>query len=198
MKKIEIIHLISLFASFIMAACASTSETATPITFLQPTSTAIKPLPTSSSPVDSISWQGLQVTMEQAEITDDFITEFGSERIPSPGQKFLWVHVQLKNAGQADINVPPSEHFSALYAAIEIKPTYGHRKDHTDYTDLEPILFPNQEVDAWLRFDIPVAAELKDLRFVFLPESSQVGVLSSSPNYPYAQDHPTFVWNCAP
>jgi hypothetical protein len=136
--------------------------------------------------------------MQQAEITNDFITEFGSERIPSPGQKFLWVHVLLKNSGQDDIDVPLSEHFSALFAESEIKPTYGHRKDHTDYDVLEPILLPNQEVEAWLRFDVPVAAELKELRFVFLPESSQVGALPSSPNYPYGEDHPTFVWNCVP
>ncbi len=138
------------------------------------------------------------MTMEQAEITEDFVTEFGSTRNPSPGDKFLWVHVLLKNVGEKEIDTPLPEHFSALYAAIEIKTTYGHRKDHTDYTSLEPILFPDQEVEAWLRFDVPVAAELKDLRFVFLPESSQVGVLFSSPNYPYAEGHPTFVWDCAP
>ena len=136
--------------------------------------------------------------MEQAEITNDFVTEFGSTRIPSPGEKFLWVHVRLKNTGQKDIDVPISEHYSTLYADAELKPTYGHRKDHADYTDLGPVLFPNQEVEAWLRFDIPVAAELKDLRFVFLPESSHVGTSFSSPNYPYGEEHPTFVWNCGP
>jgi hypothetical protein len=53
-------------------------------------------------------------------------------------------------------------------------------------------------MDAWLRFDIPVNAELKDLRFIFLPESSHVGVSFSSPNYPYVEDHPTYVWKCTP
>jgi hypothetical protein len=85
-----------------------------------------------------------------------------------------------------------------LYAESELKPTYGHRKDHADYMALDQVIFPDQGVDAWLRFDVPVAAELKDLRFVFLPESAQVGVSFSSPNYPYAEDHPTFVWKCAP
>lgn len=136
--------------------------------------------------------------MNQTEISDSFITEFGSQRMPSPGQKYLWVHVQLKNTGQAQIDIPVPEHFSALYAATELKPTYGHRKDYADYTALGPVIFPNQEVDAWLRFDIPDTAELKDLRFVFLPESLGVGTSFSSPNYPYAEDHPTFVWKCAP
>jgi len=135
--------------------------------------------------------------MEQTEITEDFITEYGSTRSPSPGMKFIWVHVQLENVGQTQIDAPPPEHFSVLYAATELKPTYGHRKDYTDYTAIDPILFPNKEVNGWLRFDIPAAAELKDLRFVFLPESSQVGASFSSPNYPYS-DKPTYVWKCAP
>jgi len=136
--------------------------------------------------------------MDQTEITDSFITEFDSQRAPSPGLQFFWVHVQLKNMGQDQIDVPVPEHFSVLYAATELKPIYGHRKDYADYTALGLTMFPAQAMDAWLRFDIPVNAELKDLRFVFLPESSGVGVSFSSPNYPYAEDHPTFVWNCEP
>lgn len=108
----------------------------------------------------------------------------------------MWVHVQLKNTGQDAIDIPPSEHFSVLYAESEFKSTYGHRKDHADYMSLEQPIFADQEVDAWLRFDVPIAAELNDLRFVFLPESSSVGVSFSSPTYPYATDHPTFVWEC--
>ncbi len=185
----------ALFGLVLLTACSSGEPVTIPP---QPTSTAVRVLPTSSVPKDSILWQELQVTMNQAEITEDFVTEFGSTRNPSPGEKFLWVHVSLKNVGQKEIDTPLPEHYSALYAETELKPTYGHRKDHTDYTSLEPVLFPGQQVEAWLRFDIPAAAELKDLRFVFLPESSQVGELFSSPNYPYAEDHPTFVWNCAP
>ena len=110
----------------------------------------------------------------------------------------MWVHVRLKNLGQKEIDTPLPEHFSALYAGAEFKPTYGHRKGYADYTALGPVLFPDQQVDVWLRFDVPDSAELKDLRFIFLPESSQVGVLSSSPNYPYAEDHPTYMWRCEP
>ncbi len=110
----------------------------------------------------------------------------------------MWVHIRLKNMNQNEMPVPVPEHFSVLYADSEFKPTYGHRKEHPDYMDLDSVLFPNQVVEAWLRFDVPIEAGLKDLRFVFLPESSSVGVLPSSPNYPYSADHPTFVWNCAP
>lgn len=193
MKKI----IIALLGFFTLTAC-STAETATVLVPPQPTATAIRVLPTTSAPGNFILWRELQVTMDQAEITDDFVTEFGSTRIPSDGLKFLWVHVKIKNMGQNELDTPPSEHYSILYADTELKPTYGHRKEYADYTALNSTLFPSQQVEAWLRFDIPVAAELKDLRFVFLPESSQVGVLSSSPNYPYAENRPTFVWNCAP
>jgi len=143
-------------------------------------------------------WDELQVSMDQLEITEEYLTDYGSTRSPSIGQKFLWVHIQLKNVGVIEKDVPLSEHFSVLYAAAELKPTYGHRRDYAEYTTLGPIIFPNQELDGWLRFDIPATAELKDLRFVFIPESSQIGTSFSSPNYPYAEDKPTYVWNCVP
>jgi hypothetical protein len=136
--------------------------------------------------------------MDQLEITQNYVTDFGSSRIPTQDNKFLWVHIRLKNTSQSQTDVPLAEHFSILYAATELKPTYGHRLNYADYTTLEPVIFPNQELDGWLRFDIPAAAALNDLRFVFLPESSHVGTSFSSPHYPYADDKPTFVWNCAP
>ena len=103
----------------------------------------------------------------------------------------------MKNVGQQEgIDTPFAENFSVLYAGTEIKPVYGRRMGYTEYTLLSPVIFPNQEADGWLRFDIPVAAELKDLLFVFIPESAQIGASFSSPYYPYADDKPTFVWKC--
>ena len=201
MKKI--LDSLSLFGLLILIliACSSAVESVTPgvVTATpQPTATQVKVLPTPSSPGDQVALQNLQVTLSQVEITENFVTEYGSTRIPSPGQKFLWARVQLKNISQSEIDLPQPEHFSVLYAAKELKPAYGYRKDYADYLTLSPVMFPDQTVDAWLRFDIPAAAELKDLRFIFLPESSGVGASFSSPNYPYAEDHPIYVWKCAP
>jgi len=100
--------------------------------------------------------------------------------------------------GEAEITLPDSENFSVLYAESEIKPIYGHRQGYADYTDLAPTLFPGQELDGWLRFDIPATADLKDLWFVFIPGSAQVAVSPSSPNYPYASNKPTYVWKVEP
>jgi len=190
-----------LIGLFFLTACTSPGESVTPVTITTPplpTATETSVLPTPASPGNSITWRDLQVTMDQIEVTEEFISEFGTTRKPSAGEKFMWVHVQLKNTGQAEINTPLLENFSVLYAATELKPTYGHRQEYTDFSALEPVLFPGQAADGWIRFDIPVAAELKDLRFVFLPISSQVGASPSSPNYPYADDKPTFVWKCEP
>jgi hypothetical protein len=197
MKKTSSILAIGLF---ILTACSSsgqTSATALPTT-PSPQPTAIKVLPTPSVPGDSITWNNLQVGMDQLEITQDYMTDYGSSRIPPAGQKFLWVHLSLKNIGQIEMDVPLSEHFSVLYAGAELKPSYGHRQAFVDYTTLGSVIFPNQKLESWLRFDIPTAAELKNLRFVFLPESAQVGASYSSPNYPYSKDKPTYVWKCAP
>jgi hypothetical protein len=199
MKKLSSIFAIGLI---ILTACSSASQTsATPLAatpFPQPTATGIKVFPTPSSLSDSIIWDDLQVTMDQLEITQDYMTDYGSSRIPPAGQKFLWVNIRLENMGQSELDVPLSEHFSVLYAGTELKPSYGHRQGYADYTALGSVIFPNQELDSWLRFDIPTAAELKDMRFVFLPESSQVGASFSSPNYPYSEDKPTYVWKCGP
>ncbi len=194
MKKASSILFLGLF---LLAACSlageSTAAPATPTALPLPTATA---LPTPASPGDTIDWKNLQVTLDRLEVTQDYVTEYDSTRIPPAGDKLLWVHVRLKNVGHSEIAIPGSKNFSVLYAGTELKPTYGHRKGYTDYTALGPVVFPDQELDAWLRFDIPATAELKNLRFVFLPTSAQVGTSPSSPGYPYAEDKPTYVWKC--
>ena len=201
MKKLSGIRSFPFIGLLILTACTTTDTSVTHVTatlFPQPTATEVRILPTPSSPGDSILWHDLQVSMDQIETTQEYISEFGSTRIPPEGMKFMWVHIQLINTGQIEINTPLLENFSVLYAGTEFKPTYGHRQEYKDYSTLDPVLFPNQTTDAWIRFDIPVAAELKDLLCVFLPESSQIGTSFSSPNYPYSENRPTYVWNCAP
>jgi len=171
-------------------------SSATP--FPQPTATATMVIPTASSPGDSVVWGNLQVSMDEPEFTDVYKTDYGSTRVPPNGGKFLWVHVGLKNIGPVETAIPAAENFSVLYASTELKPTYGHRQGYKDYTTLVQVIFPGQEQDGWLRFDVPVAAELRDMLFVYLPESTQVGASYSSPNYPYAEDKPTFVWDFVP
>jgi hypothetical protein len=198
-NKTPALYLIGLF---ILTACSQTHTAAAPPVAAtaspQPTATEIRVLPTPSSTGDSITWEDLRVTMSQLEVTQDYVTDYGSTRVPPIGKKFLWLHLRLKNTGQIGMDVPLLEHYSMLYAAAELKPTYGHRQGYAEYTALGPVIFPNQELDGWIRFDVPATAELSDLRFVFLPESAQVGVSFSSPNYPYAEDKPTYVWQCAP
>lgn len=180
----------------ILTACSPTS-TGT-IVIPSPTATVARVWPTPSSPSDPVTWRDLKVIFDQAEITDSFINEFGSQRVPSADKKFLWIHVALENVGKDEILLPEPENFSVLYAESEIKPIYGHRQGYADYTDVGATLFPGQKLDAWLRFDIPDTADLTELWFVFLPTSAQVGVSPSSPNYPYAENKPTFVWKFEP
>jgi len=183
-------------ACFFAGQVIRNSSSATPVP--QPTATATMVLPTPSSPGNPITWGNLQVSMDQPEFTDVYETDFGSTRFPPKGGKFLWVHIGLKNTGQVETAIPAAENFSVLYASTELKPTYGHRQGYKDYTTLVQVIFPGQELDGWLRFDIPATAEFKDLMFVYLPESSQVGASYSSPNYPYAADKPTYVWDFVP
>ena len=199
MFPLKKLTLVLLFGLITLTACATKSTSQSiPATATQPprpTVTVPTAVPTPSSPSDSILWDDLQVTMDQLEITNEYVTDFGSTRTPPAGTKFLWVHVQLKNIGQVEMEIPVFEHYSILYAGAEIKPIYGHRNEYVDYTTLGTTISPGQELDGWLRFDIPVAAELREMYFVFLPESVQIGSTLSSPNYPYS-NKPTYVWKC--
>jgi hypothetical protein len=197
-KKLMLL-LYGLFGLLIFSACNSTSRPApAPVSSATPqTAVEKKVLPTPVSLGQGIVYDGLQVAMSQAEITTSYITEYGSSREPPAGKKFLWIHIILKDISQNEQNMPAPEHFSVLYGTNEFKPTYGHRKDYTDYMALTTGVVQGQDVDAWLRFDIPAGAELKDLQFAFLPESSQVSVGFSSSKYPWG-DHPIYLWTCAP
>ena len=200
MKKISIFLLINLFLLLAITACNSTSESVAPTAVPSATPQLIeesKSLPTSAPSGQTIVYKDLQVTMDQAEITASYITEYGSSREPTTDIKFLWVHLILKNIGQQEQTLPAEEHFSALFGTTEFKPTYGHRKDYTDYITLNTVIGSSEEVDAWMRFDVPADAELKDLTFAFLPDSSQVSFGFSSSDYSWA-DHPIYLWSCAP
>jgi hypothetical protein len=192
---------ILLIGLFILTACSSSGETsATPASAtasLQSTAPVTKVLPTPMSPSQMIVYDDLQVVMSQAEVTTSYLTEFGSTREPPAGRKLLWIHIVLKNIAQQEKNLPAPEHFSALYGTTEFKPTYGHRKDYADYMALTTSIVQGQEVNAWLRFDIHAAAELKDLWFAFLPESSQVSIAFSPSAYSWG-DHPIYLWACVP
>ena len=184
------IFLAGVYFLAIQAARSSTLATPSP----RPTATETMVVPTPASPGNFVTWGDLQVVMDQPEFTEVYKTDYGSSRFPPSGGKFLWVHIGLKNTGQVEAAIPQAENFSVLYASTELKPTYGHRDGYTDFTTLTPVIFPAQALDGWLRFDVPATAEFSDMMFVYLPESSQVGASYSSPNYPYAQDKPTFVW----
>ncbi len=194
MKKIFLLGL--LFITACAPANAAVVPTPVPSATLQATA-EIKSLPTPIPNGQTISYKDLQVTMEQAEITASYETEFGSTREPTAGIKFLWIHIVLKNVGAQEQTLPAEEHFSALLGEIDFKPSYGYRKDHADYKALKTVLNSGEEVNAWLRFDVPGDAELKDLIFAFLPESTQVSFGFSSSDYFWA-DHPIYLWNCVP
>ncbi len=185
------------------AACAAAGSPgpATASITAPPAPTATLPLaqmtPTPLEPGQPAIYAPLEVTVSQSEFSLEYVTEYGPSRVPPAGQKFLWVHVAVKNMGERASAVPAVEHFSALYARQEYKAAYGHRKDYPDYTALSSQIYPGQTLAAWLRFDLPQAAELADAWFVFLPESTQADFSFSSERYGWAV-HPAYLWRLGP
>ena len=189
-----------LFGLLMVNACNSTGEAVVPTpAFLSTPQATVeyKSLPTPMPPDQMAVYDNLQVVMSETEVTTSYLTEYGSTREPSAGKKNIWIRILLRNINQGAWTLPAPEHFSILYGTTEFKATYGHRKDYMDYMALNTSMAEGQEVDAWLRFDIPADAELKDLIFVFLPESLQVSFGFSSSDYSWA-DHPIYLWTCAP
>jgi hypothetical protein len=182
------------FGLWALAACYPAPA---PVQAYPPTPAANRPLPTSVPTGQEIVYNDFRVALSQVEVMTSYITEYGSNRNPAVGTKFLWVHITLKNVGQVERPLPTPEHFSVLYGISEFKPSYGHRQGTTDYTALKPVVYQGQQLEAWLRFDIPTNAELKDLQFAFFPESLQVSTSFAPTDYPWA-DHPIYLWSCAP
>ena len=200
MKKPLIFMLSNFLGLLVVTACNSASGPLMPVPTPSPNPRSAvenKTLPTPISPGQIVVYDNLQVMMKEAEITSSYLTEYGPEREPPAGKNIVWIHILLKNISQGERTLPATEHFSVLHGTTEFKATYGHRKDHTDYTSLNASMAQEQEVDVWLRFDIPATAELQDMWFAFLPESSQVSLGFSSSDYFWA-DHPIYLWNCAP
>ncbi len=200
MEKLSKLALNGLFGLLLVTACASTGGPVVPTPAPSSTPQVVvenKSLPTPMTRSQMAVYDDLQVEMRESEITTSYLTEYGTSREPPTGKKIIWVRILLKNIGTGERSLPEPEHFSVLDDADEFKATYGHRQDHVDYMALTNVLAPAQEVDAWLRFDIPSDAELKDLLFAFLPESTQISLGFSSSEYSWA-DHPIYLWNCAP
>ncbi|MGC1379211.1 MAG: DUF4352 domain-containing protein [Anaerolineales bacterium] len=199
MKPKLISILVCLAALLVFAACilfwtrnnAPLPATAAPTAFDENYVTSLPPTP--ASPGQAISYEGLQVTIDHAELSTDYLTEYGSRREPPADTKFLWVQVALKNSGAQAHDLPAAQHFSALYGGGEFKPTYGHRQGYADYTVLDGVVYPGQSLVAWLRFDVPAVAELSLLQFAYLPKSSRV----TYSDYAW-RDQPVFLWRLAP
>ena len=78
----------------------------------------LKELPTPVSPGKLVVYDDLEVVMVEAEITDSYINEYGSNREAPAGKKLLWIHITIKNIGQNEQVLPASEHYSVLNARI--------------------------------------------------------------------------------
>ena len=197
MKSLSRLVLSVLFLAWLRAGCSGSVPPAP--TLINATSapepTQVRPLPTPMPAGQTIEYNGLRVNMIQTEITSGYDTEFGYRREPTQGVNFLWVNIQIENSGSSQQSLPAIEHFSAVYGTKEVKPAYGHRKDHTDYTSLKTVLLPAQKVTAWLRFDIPASAGMKELWFAYLPDSLRVSFEFPVSGYGWA-DHPEFFWLC--
>jgi hypothetical protein len=205
MKRTVVLALGGLIELLTVAACTVASPASPPPATLTVPATSVannrdsatKVPPTPTSPGQAIVDDDLQVSMDMAEFSGEYLTEYGISREPPAGEKFLWIRITLKNLGPQARAVPAVEHFSVLYDTSEFKATYGHRLDHVDYTSLDGLIYTGQSLTAWFRFDIPAAAEWPNLQFAYLPESSRV-IFSFSPSHYAWGDHPVYLWRLAP
>jgi hypothetical protein len=196
-KTLQIV-LCGLIGSLVLAACGGPQKPGVPTVINStspPSATQPGSFPTPIPRGATITYQEIQVGMSETELTNGYMTEFGSEREPSAGVKFLWVRVMVENLDTLEHPLPGPEHFIVLYGAGEFKASYGHRQDYPDYLSLKTVIYQGQKVDAWLRFEIPADAKLQDLQFVYLPESFQLSSAIQTQDYTWA-DHPAFFWRC--
>jgi hypothetical protein len=184
---------------FVLAACSPRPSALPPTATLTPAPGAVallatpRPLPTPASIGEAAAFNDLIIRIGGVEINEQYRTRFGPMRDATPGIKFLWVLVVVENGGEAGIDLPGEDHFSILLGGNEYKPTYGHRDGFPDFTSLGGAVFPGKPLEGWLRFDIPDEAELKDLQFAFLPESTRI-TYTRTQSGGSIFDHPVFLW----
>ena len=85
MKKISVFFA---FGWIFLTACSSIGQTPIPPS-PQSTATAVLILPTPSSPGNFISWDNLQVAMDQPEFTEVYKTDYGSTKSLLPEASFF-------------------------------------------------------------------------------------------------------------
>ncbi len=175
------------------ATSPAPSQTATPYRMATRTPLPSAIPPTLMVPGNQAVYDDFQVSMLGYELGSTYTTEYGSLREPPTGQQFVWIHVQVANQGQTMQNLPPSVHYSVLYQGLEVKSSYGHRQNFSDYTTLRAGLSARQTVDGWLRYVLPIAAQAGDISFAYLPDSIQVSFVSPGTASPWAE-HKIFLW----
>jgi len=92
MKKTLMLVMSSIFGMLMITACNSGSGPVIPSPTFSLTLQAtveIKSMPTPMSPVQMIVYDDLQVVMSEAEITTNYLTEYGSSREPPAGKKIV-------------------------------------------------------------------------------------------------------------
>ena len=131
-------------------------------------------------------------------ITPQATAENKSLPTPAPGgQTIMYKDLQV-TMDQTEITESYETEFgSSREPTAGIKFLWIHIVLNMDYITLNTVIDAGEEVNAWLRFDVPIEAELKDLTFVFLPESTQISFGFSSTDFSWA-DHPIYLWSCAP
>ncbi len=186
-----------------LAACrpesAANQATALPteVQVIESFKTAVitSPPPTPLVSGQEADYNNLHLKLIDYDFTLEYTTDYNTVRKPGAGQQFLWIHVGLRSSSQSNQSTPDPEHFSVLFQSGEVKPSYGHRKDHPDYPASGSFLLPGQELDAWLRFVIPDNSGPAGMLFAFLPESTQVSFISPSATSASWASHPVFLWS---
>jgi hypothetical protein len=133
----------------------------------------------------------LQVTLKNLN-SPEYTTEFGTVRQPPRDGQYLWVQVALENLTEKVLSLPRVDRFGLLFHDQELEATYGHRQNFPDYTSQESSLYPDQSLEAWLRFEVSAEAQASDLLFAFSPESPLVSLDAPSQTDSWA-NHPVFL-----
>lgn len=126
------------------------------------------------SPIGEIaSFDEFEVVVDGYEFSGEYETEFTSNIEPPEGAKFVWIHIRVRNLGEtAEYSLSQITDLKLAYLDEELTSKRGNREGYPDYAGgifTGEKLYPGVELDGWLRFTVPVAAQEEDLEFVLKP-----------------------------
>ncbi len=125
----------------------------------------ITPSPLPKHAGEYVEYGGMRVALIAYEFSGLYKTAEGGQAQPPEGAKFLWLRIQVENAGQNTEFSPYPYDLAILYKEEQIDTDLHAFSDRPGYEFFErEYIYPGVTRSGWIRFTIPLVAQPEDIK----------------------------------